>query len=73
VGITGFLTVIYLCFVGSGTGSQFSSFRSESYIKLFFCGECFPLLLFLPIAPLGTVQLCSCRLVGGFNHLFSFH
>jgi hypothetical protein len=43
----------------SGTGYPFSSFPSESYIKLFWGREWFPSLFHPPITPLGTLQLCS--------------
>jgi hypothetical protein len=56
----------------SGTRYPFSLFLSESCFKLFYVGEWFPSLFFLPIIPLGTLQLCFGRLVGGFSHLFSF-
>jgi hypothetical protein len=43
----------------SGTGYPFSSYPSESCIKLFLGGEWFLSFFHLPIAPLGAVQLCS--------------
>jgi hypothetical protein len=53
------LALFFFVLLESGIGYLFSSFPSESYIKLFFEGEWFPSLFLLLITPLGTVQLCS--------------
>jgi hypothetical protein len=57
--LLGSLASFIFVLLESGTGYPFYSFPSESCINLFFGGEWFPSLFHLPIAPLGTVQLCS--------------
>jgi hypothetical protein len=57
--LLGSLVSFIFVLLESGTGYPFSSFLSESYIKLFWGREWFPSLFLIPIAPLGTVQLCS--------------
>jgi hypothetical protein len=70
--LLGFLVSLIFVLFESITGHPFSSFSAESCIKLFCGGKWFPSLFLLPIASLGTVQLCSDRLLGVFSHLFSF-
>jgi hypothetical protein len=59
VNILGILGSPIFVLLETGTGYTFSSFPSESYIKLFLVGEWFSSLFLLPIASLDTVQLCS--------------
>jgi hypothetical protein len=71
VGITGLLSDIYHCFVGSGTGYPFSLFPTEYYIELFFEESCFHS-FFFPSVYLVLCNYVFGRLVGGFDCLFSF-
>jgi hypothetical protein len=57
VGSVGFLGIVYLCFVGSGSGYPFSSFPSDSCSNLFLGGVWFLSLSYLPIVPLGAVTV----------------
>jgi hypothetical protein len=57
VGFVGFLGIVYLVLLESGSGYSFFSFCSKSYITLFWGGEWFPSLFFFPIFLLGNVSI----------------
>jgi hypothetical protein len=57
--LLGSLVSFIFVWLESRTGYPFSSFPSESCIKLFSGIECFPSLFLLSIASLGAMLLCS--------------
>jgi hypothetical protein len=57
MGFIGFLGIVILVLLESGTGYLFSSLPSESCINLFLRGEWFPALFCRPVAPFGAVSV----------------
>jgi hypothetical protein len=68
----GSLASFFFVLLGSGIGYLFSSFPSESCIKLFFGGEWFSFLFVFPSLHLVLCNYVLNRVIGGFSHLFSF-